>query len=76
MFKKSDPFLLLIRSSLLAALVGLAAGLGMGLVIWAITSGISTSDSNLPPIELASFLGMGIGTVIGAILGGISALKK
>ena len=76
MFKKADPLTKLIHRSLISALVGLASGLGLGLIIWGITSALSSSpDFGLPPIEMAAFLGMGAGTVIGAILGGISGLK-
>lgn len=76
MFKKSDSFTKLVRTSLLAATVGLAAGLVLGLVIWFVTSLFAGNQTDLPPIQLATFLGMGMGTVLGAILGGIAALKE
>ena len=66
-----------IKSALLTALVGLASGLVFGLLIWTILYFISgTGSTEMPPLEIAAFLGMGVGTVLGAIFGGLIALKK
>ena len=65
-----------IKKALISALIGLFAGLALGLVIWALTLFVSSSDFEMPPREMAAFLGMGVGTVIGAIFGGIVGLKQ
>jgi hypothetical protein len=66
----------IIKKALISALVGLFSGLFLGLVIWAITLLVSSSDFQMPPREVAAFLGMGFGTVLGAIFGGIVGLKE
>jgi hypothetical protein len=52
----------------------LFAGLALGLVIWSITL-ILSSSLEMPPIQVAAFLGMAFGTMIGGIFGGVIGLK-
>jgi len=74
MSKKTTLLVNVISKSLVAAVIGLLAGLALGLVIWAITLLISSS-LEMPPREMAAFLGMAFGALIGAIFGGIAGLK-
>lgn len=63
-----------IIKALIGALAGLISGLGFGLLIWVITVLIGSS-LNIPPREIAAFLGMGFGTLAGGIFGGLVGLK-
>ena len=65
-----------IKKALVTSLIGLFAGLCLGLVIWAMTLIVSSPDFEILPREMAAFLGMGFGAVLGAIFGGIVGLKE
>ena len=65
-----------IKKALITALIGLFAGLALGLVIWSLTLLISSSDFEIPQREVAAFLGMAFGAILGAIFGGIVGLKE
>lgn len=64
-----------IKGCLAGAFAGLLSGLVFGLLIWGITLLISSSGE-LPPVEVATFLGMGLGTLVGALFGGYVGLKE
>jgi len=71
-----NKLLHVVKITLTSALIGLFAGLGLGLVIWSIVSLLATTPDGFPPREVGAFLGMGLGTVLGAIFGGIVGLKE
>ena len=71
-----DRLINVIKKALISAIAGLFAGLFLGLVIWSLTLFVSSSDFEMPPREIAAFLGMGVGTVVGAIFRGIVGLKQ
>lgn len=64
-----------IKSALIGAFAGLVSGLAFGLLIWFVTLLLSSS-LEMPPRQLAAFLGMGFGTLAGAIFGGMVGLKE
>lgn len=79
--KKPELMVKVIRNGLLGSIVGIAAGLVLGMVIWGIISlidqtTVSNAYQSAPPATFVSFLGMGAGAVIGSIFGAITALKE
>jgi NhaP-type Na+/H+ or K+/H+ antiporter len=75
MNRKTSLLVNVISKSLTTAVIGLFAGLAIGLVIWSITL-ILSSSLEMPPIHMAAFLGMAFGTIVGGIFGGIVGLKE
>lgn len=75
MNRKTSLLVNVILKSLATAVIGLFAGLALGLVIWSITL-ILSSSLEMPPIQVAAFLGMAFGTMIGGIFGGVIGLKE
>lgn len=70
-----------VRKGLIGTVVGIAAGLVFGLIIWGVVSLIdqtivSESYQSTPPATFIAFLGMGAGAVIGSIFGAITGLKE
>lgn len=79
--KKSKLMVNVVRKGLIGTIVGIAAGLVFGLIIWGAVSLIeqtivSTSYQSTPPVTFIAFLGMGAGAVIGSIFGAITGLKE
>ena len=65
-----------VGNALFSALIGLFAGLALGLIIWGVTKLIQTDPHFDMPREAAAFLGMGFGTVVGAVFGGVLGMKE
>ncbi len=76
--EKLPPFGKMLIGSIGGALLGIAFGLILSLLIAWISIRFSAPDFQGPGSEysLTVFLGMGAGTIVGAILGGIAVLKK
>ena len=78
--EKLPPFPRMIVSALGGTVVGIAFGLGFGLVIAFVTmqfgNGQIVSDVPFRSYEFPAFLGMGFGAIVGAVLGGTHANRK
>ena len=70
-----NRLLSVITKILIGAFSGLLVGLTFGLLIWLITLLVGSS-LDMPPREVAAFLGMGFGTVVGAVFGGLVGLNE
>ena len=72
-----DPFVSMTVYALFGAVLGIAAGFVLSLIIFGV---ISLFQLNTPgammPIQMSLFMGMGGGAVIGGVLGGVVGLKK
>jgi len=79
----TKQFALVVRQGLLGAIIGLFAGLVLGIVIYAIlvlsalvlSSASGDFTSEFPP-QIVLMLSMGWGVVLGGIFGGVAALKR
>lgn len=74
-------FVNVIRRGLAGAITGIAGGLVLGLLIWALQTFVELGmmvDYRYegPPASVFSILGMGWGAVIGSIFGGIVGFKE
>ncbi len=66
-----------IKKALITSIIGLFAGFTLGLLIWWMTTIVSSSGSpSAPSQEIVVFLGMGFGAILGGVLGGIVGLKE
>ena len=72
-----DPFVSMTVYALFGAVLGIAAGFVLSLIIFGVISlfQIDTPVAMMP-IQMSLFMGMGGGAVIGGVLGGGVGLKK
>ena len=72
-----DPFVSMTVYALFGAVLGIAAGFVLSLIIFGVISlfQIDTPVAMMP-IQMSLFMGMGGGAVIGGVLGGVVGLKK
>jgi len=77
---KTNPFLQTVYRGILGALIGVAAGLFLGVLIWFLNTAIVEifQEKNYygAPASTAAFMGMGFGAILGSIFGSISGLKE
>jgi len=74
--KFKDPLTKMAVYAIVTSLLGLLAGLILGLLIYWIMTFILISSDAEEFILLAPFFGMAWGSILGAIMGGIVGLKK